>query len=141
MTIKDAADKYGISKQAIYQRLKRNGITVDTLTDKETGELTPDAEAVFENLFGESSQQVNQRKSTLTDELKAAQATISSQQREIDLLTVKLEAVERERDLLRDTLDQERAMFTRYLPAPGQTVQPGEKRPGLFRRLAAAVKG
>ena len=141
MTIKDAAEKYGISKQAIYQRLKRNNIQIDSLTDPETGDLTPDAEAIMENLFGEGSQQFNKRKLTLTEELKAAQAEIQHQQAIVDLLTAKLEAAERERDLLRETLDQERAMFQRFLPAPGQTVQPGEKRPGLLRRLAAAVKG
>ena len=141
MTIKDAAEKYGISKQAIYQRLKRNNIQIDSLTDPETGNLTPDAEAIMENLFGEGSQQFNKRKLTLTEELKAAQAEIQHQQAIVDLLTAKLEAAERERDLLRETLDQERAMFQRFLPAPGQTVQTGEKRPGLLRRLAAAVKG
>lgn len=141
MTIKDAAEKYGVSKQAVYQRLKRNLIQVDNLTDQETGHLTPEAEAILENLFGENSQQFNKRKLNLTEELKAAKAEIQRQQVNVELLTAKLEAAERERDLLRETLDQERAMFQRFLPAPGQTVQQGQKRPGFFRRIAAAVKG
>lgn len=141
MTIKDAAEKYGISKQAIYQRLKRNSIPVDNLTDQETGTLTPEAEAILENLFGENRQQFDKRKLNLTEELKAAQAEIQQQKANIELLTAKLEAAERERDLLKDTIDQERALFQRFLPAPGQTMQQSEKRPGVFRRIAAAIKG
>ena len=40
MTIKEAAKLYGISTQAVYQRLKKANINLDTLKDKETGEIT-----------------------------------------------------------------------------------------------------
>lgn len=51
MTIKDAAELYGISTQAVYQRLKKESIDLKRLKDKSTGHLTPDAEVVFCKLF------------------------------------------------------------------------------------------
>ena len=140
MTIKDAAEMYGISKQAIYQRLKKHGISLDTIRDQETGELSQDAEAVLENLFGENSQVFNQRRVNFTDELTRLKEAVNRQQIEVEKLTIQLEAAERERDFYRETLEQERALFSRYLPAPGETSQGREKRPGLFRRIAAAIK-
>jgi predicted DNA-binding protein YlxM (UPF0122 family) len=148
MTIKEAADKYQVSKQAIYQRLKRNGLTVDSMTDKETGQLTPEAEGILENLFGENRQLFYKRKFTPSDEIKALQEQVNSLQTNVEMLTIKLEAAERERDLLKaqvdqaqQTLEQERLLFQRFLPAAGETQRSAEQRPGLFRRIATAIKG
>lgn len=131
MKIKDAAEKYKISSQAIYQRLKRQGIDVETLKDKETGDLTPDALGIIENLFGESSEQYNKQKASTLAELARLRQLVQSLEYERDLLKVKLEAAERERDTAVDTLNQERSLFTKYLPAPEN-----EKK-GLIRRLFA----
>jgi hypothetical protein len=49
LTIKQAANLYGITPQAIYQRLKKEGVNIDKMKSKETGDLTPDAELVFSN--------------------------------------------------------------------------------------------
>lgn len=131
MKIKDAAEKYKISSQAIYQRLKRQGIDVESLKDKETGDLTPDALGIIENLFGESSEQYNKQKASTLAELARLRQLVQSLEYERDLLKVKLEAAERERDTAVDTLNQERSLFTKYLPAPES-----EKK-GLFRRIFA----
>lgn len=118
MKIKDAAEKYGISSQAIYQRLKRQGIDVEKLKSKETGDLTADALAIIENLFGESSAQFNKQRASTQEELARLRTLVQSLEHERDLLRVKLEAAERERDTATETLNQERALFTKYLPAP-----------------------
>lgn len=142
MDIKEAAIKYGVSRQAIYQRLKSNGIPVDNLKDKESGHLTPEAEAILDKLFGPSREEFKQRRESLQAELTAAKQEIESQRAQIELLTVKLQSAEKERDLLRETLDQERILFNRFLPAPAADPQPGqEPRKGLFKRIAAAIKG
>lgn len=148
MTIKEAADKYKVSKQAIYQRMKRNGLTIDSMTDKETGQLTPEAEGIMDNLFGANRQLFDKRKFTPSEELKAAQEQVKSLQTNVEMLTIKLEAAERERDLLREqidqarqTLEQERLLFQRFLPAAGETKSSAERRPGLLRRIATAIKG
>jgi predicted DNA-binding protein YlxM (UPF0122 family) len=51
MTIKQMADKLGVSPQAIYQKLKKNGVEVYKLTDKKTKELTAEAEVIINKLF------------------------------------------------------------------------------------------
>lgn len=129
MNIKEAATKYGISPQAIYQRLKKQNIPIDSLKDAETGDLTPDALGILENLFGESSAQYNQQKASLHDELARLKQLVQGLEYERDILKVKLEAAERERDAARDTLNQERALFTRFLPEADQ------RRRGVFSRL------
>ena len=136
MTIKEAAEQFGVSKQAIYQRMKRNGLAVDTLVDKETGQLTPEAEAIIVNLFGENKQQFDKRRFTPTEELKQAKEEISRLQREVEMLTFRIEAAEKEAASLRETLETERALFQRFLPAAGET-----QRPGLMKRIAAAFRG
>lgn len=133
MTIREAAEKYQVSKQAIYQRLKANKINLDTLKDKETGELTAEAEAIIDNLFGENSKDFKSRQAALSAELTRANETISRQQTEIEILKIKLEAAERELSAYKETLEKERALFTRFLPAPEE--QQAGKRQGLFNRL------
>lgn len=134
MKIKDAAEKYGISAQAIYQRLKKQNIPIDSLKDTETGDLTPDALGILENLFGESSAQYNQQKASLHDELARLKQLVQSLEYERDILKVKLEAAERERDTANETLNQERAMFTKFLPAPDQ------QRQGFISRIFGKKK-
>ena len=46
MTIKQMAAKHNVSPQAIYKRLKKQGVNVNVLMDKETQELTPEGEMI-----------------------------------------------------------------------------------------------
>lgn len=126
MTIKEVAAKYGISQQAIYQRIKNNGISLKSLKDQKTGELTPDALGILENLFGESSEKFNQQRMSKEEELTRLRALIQSLEHENELLKIKLEATEAAKVAAVETLNQERALFTRLLPAP---------RPSLWERL------
>lgn len=126
MTIKEAAAKYGISQQAIYQRLKKNNIAVESLKDQENGGLTPDAIGILENLFGESSAKFNQQKLNVQEELTRLRALVQSLEHENELLKIKLEAANAAKETAIETLNQERSMFTRLLPAP---------RPSLWERL------
>lgn len=125
MKITDAAARYGVTMQAVYQRLKKNGIRVETLKDKETKELTAEGEAVLENLFGKNRKEFYQRRESL-ESLKAELSTAKSR---IEILTVQLDAAEKARITAEETLANERAMFQRLLPSPE------EKRGGLLRRL------
>lgn len=129
MTIKDASEKYGVSSQAIYQRLKRNKIPVESLKDKETGDLTPDALGIIENLFGQSSEQFNQRKTTMTEELNRLKSLVQTLEHEKEILQLRLDSSERERARIEETLNQERAMFNRFLP-PAK-----DEKKSLFKRL------
>lgn len=129
MKIKDIAEKYSISMQAIYQRLKKKGIAVESLKDPETGELTPDALGIFENLFGESSALFNQQHASKNEEIARLNALVQSLEHEKELLEVKLASAERERDRLEETLNQERMLFVKYLP------DPEANKKSLFRRI------
>ena len=126
MTIKEVAAKYGISQQAIYQRIKNNGISLKSLKDQKTGELTPDALGILENLFGESSEKFNQQRMSKEEELTRLRTLLQSLEHENELLKIKLEASEAAKAAAVETLNQERSMFTRLLPAP---------RPSLWERL------
>lgn len=118
MTIKDVAEKYGISSQAIYQRLKKYKIDIESLKDKETGELTADAEGVMAQLFANKS---NQRKPTLQSEMQSLRALVDSYEKENSVLRAKLESAERELETVKSTLEVERAMVLRLLPPPRES--------------------
>ena len=100
---------------------------------------TAEAEAIIDNLFGKNSQVFKSRQVNLKSELTRAKETISSQQREIEILTIRLEAAERELSTCRETLAQERALFSRLLP--GETQQQTGQRRRIFNRLFGRGKG
>lgn len=51
MTLKEYAASIGVSVQAVYKRLKANGLNLDVLRDKETGHLTDEGLKEVEKLF------------------------------------------------------------------------------------------
>lgn len=122
MTIKEFAELKGISSQAIYKRISQHGISLTTIRNADTGEITPDGEAVLTKLF-------NQPKSTGSQQLKEA---ISGLQTELASLKAENEALrERIRELEADKVylqAQATELLTRIppaLPAPGQTEKRG----------------
>lgn len=135
MTVQTAAELYGISKQAIYQRLKTKGIDIRQLKTK-AGDLTEEGERLFEELFdrtsvtseGEESQQPTlkekqkQHEASLLQAQKQVEALtfqVDSLQKEVNFLKREVESVRDERDYLRRALDQSQqlqAMTMRMLP-------------------------
>ena len=51
MTIKQYAVEAGISPQAVYQRLKKNKIKVESLTEKGSGEISGEGMVILNKLF------------------------------------------------------------------------------------------
>ena len=51
MTIRGIAASAGVSVTAVYKRIKKAGIQLETLKNKETGELTPDGERTILDMF------------------------------------------------------------------------------------------
>lgn len=111
MTISQAAKKYKVSRQAIYNRLEKKGIPLDDIRDPSTGVLTSDGEVTLDELFckhdevssvnrltkadATALQEENQRlkdrvaelekdKSFLAEQLRAAQTNIESLQKSLD---------------------------------------------------------
>ena len=54
MTIKEAAAHYGVSTQAIYQRIAKAGKKSKELTNRETGELTEEGADLLATWFTNS---------------------------------------------------------------------------------------
>lgn len=51
MTIKEAASLYGVSTQAIYQRIAKNGKKAKEITNPQTGDLTDNGAALLASWF------------------------------------------------------------------------------------------
>lgn len=129
MTIKEAATLYGVSPQAIYQRLKSKGVDIRAIKTK-TGELTPDGERILGDLFdrtsvtGDGEQTESPRDQGQTKQEEALNAQLEMLKAEVDFLKAQVELLKEERDYLRRALDQSQqlqAMTMRMLPpAPAE---------------------
>ena len=151
MTIKDAAKKYGISVQAIYSRLKKEDIALETLKDADTGELTADAEVVFDKLFDKDRQRKHE---SFNSTIERLESEVKRLNKENAALIESLRAVEKQNEELKQererllTIAQQaqelhKAALERLLPPPVDNTatevqrSTGEqvKRGGLFTRL------
>ena len=122
MTVQEAALLYGVSKQAIYQRLKAKGYDIKQLKDS-SGSLTEDGESILAQLFdhtsvtgdGDSTPQQSRKEPAKQETPSLLQAQkrvaelekqVDGLQREVDFLTKQVDALKEERDYLRRALDQ-----------------------------------
>lgn len=114
MTIKDAAAKYHVSQQAIYKRLKSNGIEVDTLKDKSTGQLTADAELVLEKLFGaeslEKRESINQQNEHLKKECTELHKLVDELKKQTEEQQTRIEELKKDKQTLASALEQAQAV-------------------------------
>ena len=153
MTIKQAAEKYKVSPQAIYQRLKKQGVNVNSLMDKETQELTPEGEMILDKLFDKKSAPLKANSTAYAEEQKkqitALNIEISTLKEKIEGLERELAAAREDRDYLRLQLDKAQDNLTeniKRLPAPGQTVTGETKqrlswRERITGRISSSSKG
>ena len=125
MTIKQAAAKYQVSPQAIYQRLKKKKILVESLTDKETGELSPEGEMIIDNLFNKEKQPIKansrayaEEQENTIKELRAQIAELVEQKKAADERADFFKAQQAEtNEALKKALDLQQQMVNRLLPA------------------------
>jgi len=151
MTIKQAAEKYGISVQAIYSRLKKNDIKLETLKDADTGELTADAMAVFDKLFDKENRE---KRENFNSTIERLQGEVNRLDKENAGLVEKIKQLEnanaelkQERERLLTIAQQaqelHKAALERLLPPPADNTTAEDsrgsvaqvKRGGLFSRL------
>lgn len=117
MTIKDFAKLRGVSCQSVYQKLKKAGLDVSTLKDRETGQLTEDGQAQLENLYSSERQ-----------EKKADQSTVLVLQAENQLLLNQIELLRDQVEHLRRLLDQEQRLHFEALQRIPEVKKPWFKR-------------
>ena len=143
MTIKEAAARYGISRQAIYQRLKRQGLQVDMLRDPKTGELTPEGEATLSSMFTEAeitdqtTPDNNQAQiDALTAERDALRDQVAQLTSQVDTINAQLATLTDERDFLRRALDQAQQLHAMTL----QALPPPRDQTGMMERIRRIFK-
>ena len=152
MTIKELADRLGVSSQSVYKRLKNHGVKLETLKDKATGEITAEGLQVVARVFNIDLTSEQTQPETATETETRVESPVDSEverlKKEVERLTTeveklnnlnstmveKVQTLESERDYLRNALQaqqQLQAMTLQRLPAlpaAGQTSRAG----GLF---------
>ncbi|MBQ2756041.1 MAG: hypothetical protein IJF27_05165 [Oscillospiraceae bacterium] len=145
MTIAEIAASLGVSKQAVYQKIKRAGLSVNTLKDHNTGEFTDEGAQTIVNLFNNTPRpniDVSTPSVEQVETINALNNDIDRLNIEVDRLNDLVEQLTNERDFLREALlqaqksadqaQQLQAMtLTKLLPAP---------RPGIAERLRQMFK-
>lgn len=151
MTIKGAAEMYGITVQAVYSRLKKESIQLETLKDADTGELSADGELVLNKLFDKENRVKHE---SLNSTIERLQGDVNRLEKENIALVEKLKQVEaanaelkEERERLLRLAEQaqelHKAALERLLPPPADNTAAEDlrgsgaqvKRGGLFSRL------
>jgi molecular chaperone GrpE (heat shock protein) len=102
MTIKQYAAEHKVSPQAVYQRLKKNKIRVETLTENGSGELTGEGIVILDKLFNPENRAIKPLKDEKIEALEAQLAAIKAdneaKQAKIDLLTQRAEELKQDKE-------------------------------------------
>ena len=142
MTIRDIAQRTGLTHQAIYKRIKAHGVALDTLKDKSTGQFTPEGEALILELFALAST------ATEADATEVARLTtqVAELTTEVEKLRNQVATLENERDFLRVTLEREQQLHgitLTKIPTPPTALPEGRSEPtrGRLKALWDKVRG
>lgn len=123
MTVKSIADKYGVSVQTVYKRIKAAGMAVEALKDKDTGELTEAGKAAVMALFKPLNEGLNEGLNWFKDENEKLKQERDALNLEVERFKAQVETMQAEIDYLRKALDQAQhlqamALQRLALPAP-----------------------
>lgn len=146
MTIKQMAARHNVSPQAIYQRLKKQGVNVNSLMDKETQELSPEGEMILEKLFDKKTAYYKVNSTAYAEEQKkqitALNLEISTLKEKIEGLEKELAAVKEDRDFLRSALSkaQDNQSETLKLLPGAQAPAAGDRRLTWRERFSGKIK-
>lgn len=156
MTIKDVAAAAGLSHQAIYKRIKSRGISLDSIKDKATGELTAEGEALIREIFFpqanndtdtsqapdkgniNASQVENDEVAELRNQVEKLNSEVEKLRNQVASLEESKKVVTDERDYLRLALErsqQLQAITAQKIPNPPPALPDAEdkkQRRGLF---------
>lgn len=122
MRVSDFAKELNISKQAVYQRIKARGLTLDTLVeDRKTGTLTAEGEVILRNVFDKSmvkkqSSKIDTLNGTVNDKEKvivSLQSTIDKLTMEVSMLKDQVASLQKDKE---DLQRMQRVMYINSLP-------------------------
>lgn len=158
MTIKDVAARTGLSHQAIYKRLKANGLSVSDLKDKASGQLTEEGERILAEMFSiqaeeptadgtpaaEAEEPTEESGSEeLLNEVARLTTEVEKLRNRVETLETTNTAITEERDYLRLALErsqQLQAITASKIPNPPPLLQSPEEsdhHKGLFGGMRA----
>ena len=143
MTVKEVAQLTGLSHQAIYKKIKSNGLKLENLKDKSTGHFTKDAEKQIRELFSiqpDDETPVESVDNQVADDSTQLEAEVAELRNQVANLQGQVDALIGERDFLRATLErcqQLQAVTLAKLPTPPPALTDGEdrKRLSFWQRL------
>lgn len=135
MTIKQYAEQLGISPQAVYQRLKKNKLKVESLTEKGSGDLTGEGTAILNKLFDPENRQTkpikDERIEALEQQIAELRAEVSSKAERIKSLEEQAASLKDDKEYFKQALDKAQNNLSEIkalLPGPGE-------KPGTGRKL------
>lgn len=145
MTIKQYAAQHKVSPQAVYQRLKKNKIRVETLTENGTGELTGEGIVVLDKLFNPENRAIKPLKDEKIEALEAQLAAFKAEnavlQTKVDSLTDMVGILKQSNETYIKLLEQEREQnleMVKRLPAGPSEGVPGKR--SFWHRLTGRGK-
>lgn len=147
MTIKEVAQRTGLSHQAIYKRLKSRGVKLDEIRDKATGQITPDGEKIISELFPSSAATSDDQKKEkpaekpVETEVEMLRNQVAELTTEVEKLRNQVETIENERDFLRATLEREQHLHGIALSKLPPALPPAEEERGRLRSWWDRVRG
>lgn len=103
MTIKEAAAVYGVSTQAIYQRVAKAGKKTKDITNRQTGELTEEGSQLLTTWFTNETKQETGKE---CNNCKALEAAITALQAENKSLQAQITSLQADKDRLYTLLNQ-----------------------------------
>lgn len=142
MTVKDVAQRTGLTHQAIYKRLKAKGVKLEAIKDKKTGQFTPDGERLIIELFDleNAPQEAEKQPEKGNDgEIERLRNQVAELTTEAEKLRNQVETLTSERDYLRQTLEREQQLHAMTLTKLLPSGENGEK--GRFRAAWDALRG
>jgi len=102
MTIKEYAAQHKVSPQAVYQRLKKNKIRVETLTENGSGEITGEGMVVLDKLFDPENRATKPLKDEKIEALEAQIADYkelkAKLEAQLEYLTKRAEELEKDKE-------------------------------------------
>lgn len=138
MTVKQVAEKTGLTPAAIYKRMKQHGVKLEAVKDKKTGHFTPDGERLIIKLFDldNAPKPAEKGQENQVEKLTKRVAELNT---EVEKLKTRVELLTSERDNLRATLEREQQLHAMTLTKLLPSGEPGEK--GRFRAAWDVLRG
>ena len=113
MTIKEFAKQEGISIQAVYQRLNKNKIKIEAVTEKGTGVITGEGQVILNKLFDPENRQTklikDEQIEAQTEQIARLREELSRKEEKIESLEKELSALREDKEYFKQALEREQS--------------------------------